>query len=82
MSERWKYQIKIGLIWGIILSVILMAIDLFENSFEDVFFSKINLLRTLYFIVVGIFLLGYLSWKKKIKRDKNANLSNDNAINK
>ncbi len=82
MSERWKYQIKNGLIWGIILSLLLLVIDLFENSFEDAFFSKRNFLRTLYFIIVGIFLLGYLSWKKKIKRDKNANLSNDNAINK
>jgi hypothetical protein len=82
MSERWKYQIKTGGGWGIFLSLFLLAFDLFELSFADAFFSKRNLLRTLYFIVVGIFLLGYLSWKKKIKRDNNAELSNDNSVNK
>jgi hypothetical protein len=82
MSERWKFQLKSGLIWGIILSLSLSAFDLFERSFEDVFFSKINLLRTLYFVLVGIFIIGYVNWKKKIKRDTNAELSHDNSVNK
>ena len=51
--------------------------------FEDAFLSKKNLLRTLYFILVGVFIVGYLNWKKKVKRDDDsAELSHDNAVNK
>ena len=81
MSERWKFQIKNGVIWGIILSLGLSVFDLFEITFEDAFFSKRNLLRTLYFVLVGIFILGYLNWKKKIKRDNNTESPYNNAVN-
>ena len=52
-------------------------------SFEDAFLSKKNLLRTLYFVLVGAFIVGYLNWKKKVIRDDDsAELSHDNAVNK
>ncbi|RTZ03032.1 hypothetical protein EKL98_12230 [Flavobacterium bomense] len=82
MSKRWRFQIKNGMRWGIILSLSLLVFDLFERSFEDAFFSKRNLFRTLYFVLFGIFVIGYLNWKKKIKRDNSADLSHDNTINK
>lgn len=82
MSERWKFQIKYGLIWGLMVSFIMAGFDLFEMSFEDAFLSKKNLSRMLLFVVSGIFVVSYFSWKKKIKRESNTSLSHDNAVNK
>ncbi len=82
MSERWKYQLKIGSIWGISFSVIMAAFDLSELSFKDAFLSKENLFRTLYFVLAGIFIVGYSNWKKKIKRENSVELSNNNPVNK
>jgi hypothetical protein len=82
MSERWKFQIKYGLIWGSMVSFIMAGFDLFEMSFEDAFLSKKNLSRMLLFVLAGIFVVSYFSWKKKIKRESNTSLSHDNAVNK
>jgi hypothetical protein len=82
MSERWKFQLKNGLIWGFMVSFIMTAFDLFELSFEDAFLSKKNLLRMLLFVLAGIFVVSYFSWKKKIKRENNTELSHDNPVNK
>ncbi|MBG6186657.1 hypothetical protein [Flavobacterium sp. CAN_S2] len=82
MSERWKFQIKYGLIWGFMVSFIMAGFDLFEMSFEDAFLSKKNLSRMLLFVLAGIFVVSYFSWKKKIKRESNTSLSHDNAVNK
>ena len=81
MGDRWKYQIKNGGIWGLIVSSCIAVIDLFEMSFEEAFLSKEKLLRTLYFVLAGIFIIGYSNWKKKVKRDYSPELSNDNPIN-
>ena len=66
MSERWQFQIKNGGVWGLIVSFSIAIIDLFEMSFEDAFLSQEKLLRTLYFVLAGIFIVGYSNWKKKI----------------
>ncbi|MFV8345603.1 hypothetical protein [Flavobacterium sp. ZB4P13] len=82
MSERWKFQIKNGVIWGLIISSCIAVFDVFEMSFEDAFLSKEKLLRTLYFILAGIFIVGYSNWKKKVKREYSTELSHDNPVNK
>ncbi|OAB31406.1 hypothetical protein SAMN05444395_101618 [Flavobacterium fryxellicola] len=81
MSERWQFQIKNGGIWGFIISLCIAIIDLFEISFEDAFLSQEKLLRTLYFVLAGIFIVGYSTWKKKIKRERTPELPHDNPIN-
>ena len=82
MSERWKFQLKNGLIWGLLVSFITAAFNLYSMSFEDAFLSKKNLSRMLLFVISGIFVVSYFSWKKKIKRESNTSLSHDNAVNK
>ena len=82
MNERWKFQLKNGLIWGFIVSFIMAAFDLSELSFKDAFLSKENLFQTLYFVLAGIFIVGYSNWKKKIKRENSVELSHDNPVNK
>ncbi|MEC5164568.1 hypothetical protein RCH18_000284 [Flavobacterium sp. PL11] len=82
MSERWKYQIKTGGLWGLIIAVIIPTLDLFQLSFEHAFLSRQNLVRTAYFIIVGVFLIGYLRWRKKVKSGIGINLPHNNSINK
>lgn len=81
MSERWQFQIKNGGVWGLIVSFSIAIIDLFEMSFEDAFLSQEKLLRTLYFVLAGIFIVGYSNWKKKNKLERSAELPNNNPIN-
>lgn len=82
MNERWKFQVKNGLIWGLIMSSCLAVFDVFEMSFEDPFLSKKTLFRTFYFVFTGIFLVCYFRWKKKTGIENNTELSHDNSINK
>ena len=82
MSERWKFQLKYGFIWGFMVSFIMAGFDMFEMSIEDAFLSKRNLFRTLFFVFTGIFIVSYFSWKKKIKKEDNLDLSHDNSVNK
>lgn len=82
MNERWKFQIKNGGIWGLIVYSCIAIIDVFEMSFEDAFLTQEKLLRTLYFVLAGIFIVGYSNWKKKIKRERANELSHNNPINK
>jgi purine-cytosine permease-like protein len=82
MSERWKYRLKTGFIWGISFSVILQVFDLFQMSFSQAFLSKRNLLRMLFFVLTGIFIVSYFFWKRKIKEEGSNNLSHDNTVNK
>jgi len=82
MNERWKFQVKNGLIWGLIMSSCLAVFDVFEMSFEDAFLSKKTLFRTFYFVFTGIFLVSYFRWKRKTGIENNTELSHDNSINK
>lgn len=82
MSERWQYQVKTGSLWGLIIAIFIPTLDLFQLSFEQAFLSMHNLVRTAYFVIVGVILFGYLSWRKKVKSDSGFNLSNNNTIDK
>ncbi len=82
MSERWKFQLKNGLIWGLIMSFLMYAVDTIDMSFRDAFLTRKNLFRILFFVITGIFLVGYFSWKKKIKSEKTPDLPHNNTIHK
>ena len=82
MSERWKFQLKNGLIWGLLVSLIMTGFDLFEMSIEDALLSNKNLFRMLLFILAGIFVVSYFSWKRKLIRVNSTGLSHDNTIDK
>lgn len=63
MSERWKYQIKIGLFWGIFMSVFNLLFEIREHSIREQIAEPKFYFRAITFIVVGIFVLGYFNWK-------------------
>ena len=80
MSERWKYQIKVGLIWSFSFNLIitLATFDWGKKAnFEDMFTIK-YFFRLLIFVLSGIFIVGYSSWKSEIKKE---NLSHNYTIN-
>lgn len=67
MSERWKYQIKIGLFWGIFMSVFNMLFELQEHPIKEQISEPKFYFRAITFIVVGVFVLGYFNWKSTKK---------------
>lgn len=69
MSERWNYQIKIGLFWGLFMSLFNVLFELQEKSLSVQFSTPNFYLKAIVFILVGIFFLGYVNWKAKVKRE-------------
>jgi hypothetical protein len=65
MSERWKFQVKIGGLWALLTIAILTLFE-FKSMNWNMF-----LIRLVVFLVVGVFFVGYLSWKAKIKKQNN-----------
>ena len=68
MSERWKYQIKTGLPWGVFMTVFMILFEIKEVSFIDQVSKPFFYFKAVSYILLGIFVLGYSSWKSKIKR--------------
>ena len=70
MSERWKYQIKVGFIWSFSLNL-LMTLATFDwdkkANFEEIFTIK-YFFKLLFLVLAGIFIVGYSSWKAKLKK--------------
>jgi predicted transporter len=71
MSERWKYQIKTGAFWGIFMSVFNVLFEIQEKPLAVQLSSQVFYLRAVVFLLVGIFLLGYVNWKQKVKQQNN-----------
>ena len=69
MSERWKYQIKSGGLWGIFMVLFMSFYELKEKPFSEQLANPNNYIRAFFYIVTGIFLLGYFNWKQKVKRE-------------
>ncbi len=69
MSERWKYQLKTGGIWGVFMVVFTTLFDLNHKPFIAQVSSSNFYIRNLIYIGIGIFVLGYFNWKAKEKRE-------------
>ena len=69
MSERWKYQIKTGLPWGIFMTVFMILFEIKEVTFMDQVSKPFFYFKAVAYILLGIFVLGYSSWKSKVKRE-------------
>lgn len=69
MSERWKYQIKSGSFFGLILTIASSLFKALDIGFVAEYVSLQFLLKLIVYILVGIFFVGYFNWKAKIKKD-------------
>ena len=71
MSERWKYQIKSGGIWGVFMTVFNVLFELKEKPIGVQVTSQNFYIRAVAFILIGIFVLAYFNWKQKVKKESN-----------
>jgi hypothetical protein len=69
MSERWKYQIKMGGFWGIFMIVFMLLFEIKEKTISQQLSENNFYIRAISYIAIGIFVLGYFSWKEKVKRE-------------
>ena len=71
MNERWKYQIRTGLPFGIIMPIIMTLFDWFGTSatFTEGFFTVKFLIKLIIFLVIGVFLIGYSNWREREKNE-------------
>jgi hypothetical protein len=60
MSERWKYQIRLGLFWSLFMMLFITLSN--EKSINEQINSKFFFIRIIGIFIVGIFIMGYLSW--------------------
>jgi hypothetical protein len=69
MSERWKFQLKSGGIWGLFMSLFFLLFNMKEQPIVFQLEHYEFWLRTAFYLIIGIFGLGYYNWKQKVKRD-------------
>ena len=72
MSERWKYQLKMGGFWGVFMVIFMTLFELKEKTVSQQLSENNFYIRAVSYIVIGIFVLGYFSWKEKVKRENSA----------
>lgn len=65
MSERWKFQTKVGLFWGLFMTFFNLFFE--EKPIQAQVASADFYLRAAVFILAGIFILGYINWKARVK---------------
>ncbi len=63
MSERWKYQLKIGLFWGVFMTVFNMLFELQEHPIMEQIAKTNFYFRAISMFGFGTFILGYFNWK-------------------
>jgi hypothetical protein len=68
MSKRWKYQVKMGGFWGVFMVVFMILFELKEKTISQQLSETNFYIRAFGYIVIGIFVLGYFTWKEKVKR--------------
>ena len=71
MSERWKYQLKTGGLWGVFMVVFMTLFEISEKPLAQQLQSVTFYFRAIVYLVIGIFVLGYFNWKSKVKRENN-----------
>ncbi|MEC4004285.1 hypothetical protein OX283_006430 [Flavobacterium sp. SUN052] len=69
MSERWKYQLKIGGFWGIFMTALNVLVEIKEKSLYEQLTSSTFYLRLVVYTLVGVLVLGYFNWKSKEKTE-------------
>lgn len=67
MNERWQYRLKTGGIWGVFMVVFTILFDLKEKPLTEQFSNSNFYLRSVIYIGIGIFVLGYFNWRAKNK---------------
>lgn len=67
MSERWKYQLKVGIFWGLFMIVLMTLMNWKEKPIMVQLVSPNFYIKLGAYLACGIFVMGYVSWKAKKK---------------
>ena len=71
MSERWRYQIKTGGLWGVLMIIFSIVFSIKEKPLAVQLSSPNFYIRSVVYIAMGVFVLGYFNWKAKKKQEEN-----------
>lgn len=69
MSERWKYQVKVGGLWGLFMIVFSTWYLTEKTPLEKQLADNGYYFRAIGYLLFGIFVLGYSSWTAKKRRE-------------
>ena len=61
---------KMGGLWGIFMIIFMTLFEIKEKPFMEQISSTNFYIRSLSYITIGIFVLGYFNWKQKMKSEK------------
>lgn len=67
MNFCWKTAIRFGILWGVLMTVFSLMFDLQERTFDEITSSKYFWIKSVGYILVGIFPIGYFSYSGKEK---------------
>lgn len=67
--------------WAVVVPVFIGLLDLFQDSFSEVFLSKKFLIKFVVFIVIGLFVMGPIFWRSNNKRYKKLLIKQENESN-
>lgn len=68
MNKRWKYQIMTGGFWAIFM-IVFSTFFAEDTPFQEQMETQLFWIKLISYLVFGIFVLGYVSWKAKLKRE-------------
>ena len=69
MTARLKYQLVSGGFWGLFMTLFNMLFEIKEKPLSVQLSTVDFYVRALAFILVGIFVLGYINWKAKERKE-------------
>jgi hypothetical protein len=69
MSDRWKYQVKFGVFWGVFMTAFNILFEIKEISFSEQISKPDLYLRFVVHTGLGLFLVGYFNWKSQAKNE-------------
>lgn len=70
MNARWKYQLLTGAPWALFM-IIFSTFVIEDNPLQEQLHTQLFWIKVVSYFVIGIFVLGYVSWRGKQKREEN-----------
>lgn len=61
-----------GGFWGVFMVIFMTLFELKEKTVSQQLSENNFYVRAVSYILIGIFVLGYFSWKEKVKRENSA----------
>jgi hypothetical protein len=70
MNERWGYQLATGVAWTLFMDICITTNKMYDCPILDQIMKLDFWINTLIYLVIGVFIIGYINWYFNIKRKK------------